>query len=90
MWVQTGGDFTISNPSNNYAVCFYVDGVIVYGASGCHYTANTPSDGTFVDGGEENSLSGVAVGDHTVQTFLYTDDGTPVYNYNISYHVYKP
>jgi len=93
MWVQTGADFTISNPSDNYAVCLYVDGVNVDtadGTRGCHYTANTPSDGTFVEGGEENSLSGVTVGNHTVQTFLWTDDGTPVYNYNISYHVYKP
>ncbi len=91
MWVQSGG---ASSASNNYAVCLYVDGVNVAtsgdGSNGCHYTENTPSDGTFIEAGEENTLSGVALGDHTVQTFLYTNNGTPVSFYNISYHVYKP
>ena len=91
MWVQTGG---ASTPSNNYAVCLYVDGVNVDtfgdGSNGCHYTEDTPSDGTFIEAGEENLLSGVALGTHTVQTFLYTNNGTPVNYYNISYHVYKP
>ena len=90
MWVQTGN---ANAEHNNYAVCLYVDGVNVdkYDSSnGCNYTEDTPSDGTAVEGSEENSLSGVALGSHTVQTFLYTNNGTPVFNYNISYHVYKP
>ena len=87
MWVQTGG---ASATSNNYAVCLYVDGVAVGGTNGCHYTEDTPSDGTFIEAGEENLLSGVGVGPHTVQTFLWTNKGTPVANYNISYHVYEP
>jgi hypothetical protein len=75
----------------------YVDdaGVDTYdgsngGGNGCHYTENTPSDGTFIEAGEENLLSGVGAGPHTVQTFLYTNNGTPVYFYNISYRVYEP
>ena len=90
MWVQTGNSTTASN---NYVVCLYVDGVSVYVSdrtNGCHYTANTPADGTFVEGSELNQLSGVKVGNHTVQTFLYTENGARVYNYNIAYHVYKP
>jgi hypothetical protein len=93
MWVQTGG--TPSSASNNYAVCLYVDtvnvGTVGDGSYGCHYTENTPSDGiTFIEAGEENLLSGVALGAHQVQTFLYTNYGTPVEYYNISYRVYKP
>jgi hypothetical protein len=90
IWVQTGDRFSTSN---NYAVCLYVDGVSVDSSNisnGCHYTENTPSDGTFVEGSELNQLSGVSIGSHTVQTFLYTNDGTAVYNFNISYQVYKP
>lgn len=90
IWVQTGLSTT---ESNNYVVCLYVDGVSVYESdhtNGCHYTADTPADGTFVEGSGLNQLSGVKVGNHTVQTFLYTENGTHVYNYNIAYHVYKP
>jgi len=90
IWVQTGGTLSVSN---NYAVCLYVDGVSVDASNisnGCHYTENTPSDGTFVEGSELNQLNGVSLGSHTVQTFLYTNNGTAVYNFNISYHVYKP
>jgi hypothetical protein len=60
------------------------------GSNGCHYTEDTPSDGTFIEAGEENLLSGVGAGPHTVQTFLYTNNGTPVFFYNISYRVYEP
>ena len=91
MWVQTGG---ASTPSNNYATCLYVDDAAVDttgdGSNGCHFTEDTPSDGTFIEAGEEDLLSGVGAGPHTVQTFLYTTNGTPVFNYNISYRVYKP
>lgn len=90
IWVQTGSSTT---GSNNYVVCLYVDGVSVYvpdHTNGCHYTADTPADRTFVEGSGLNQLSGVKVGSHTVQTFLYTENGTHVYNYNIAYHVYKP
>ena len=90
MWVQTGGTNT---PSNNYAVCLYVDDVPVStsdGSNGCHYTEDTPSDYTFIEAGEENLLSGVGAGSHTVQTFLWPTNGTPVFNYNISYRVYEP
>jgi hypothetical protein len=90
MWVQTGN---ASATSNNYAVCLYVDTIPVdtYDVSnGCHYTEDTPSDGTFIEAGEEDLLSGVGPGPHTVQTFLGTNGGTPVYNYNISYRVYEP
>ncbi|MGC2513505.1 MAG: hypothetical protein WA383_03215 [Terriglobales bacterium] len=90
MWVQTGG---ASTPSNNYATCLYVDDVAVDtsdGSNGCHFTEDTPSDGTFIEAGEEDLLSGVGPGAHTVQTFLYSTNGTPVFNYNISYRVYEP
>ncbi len=95
MWVQTGNAIVTSN---NYAVCLYVDGSPVSnlpvgtpdGSNGCHYTEDTPADRTFIEAGEEDLLSGVGAGAHTVQTFLGTNGGTPVYYYNISYRVYEP
>src|ERR1700675_1898827 len=65
--VQTGNS---STSPNNYAVCLYVDGVNVDSSdisNGCHYTADTPISG-FVEGVGLNELSGVAAGNHTVQT----------------------
>jgi hypothetical protein len=90
MWVQTG---LSSTSPNNYAVCLFVDGNSVDSSdtsNGCHYTEDTPSTGSFIEGSGLNQLSGVSPGLHTVQTFLYTNNGTPVYNFNISYQVYKP
>jgi hypothetical protein len=90
MWVQTG---LSSTSPNNYAVCLFVDGVNVdssNSSNGCHFTEDTPSTGSFVEGSELNQLSGVSPGLHTVQTFLFSNNGTPVYNFNISYQVYKP
>jgi len=90
MWVQTGLSSTFPN---NYAVCLFVDGINVdssNGANGCHFTEDTPSTGSFIEGSELNQKSGVSRGLHTVQTFLFSNNGTPVFNFNILYQVYKP
>jgi hypothetical protein len=90
MWVQTGLSSTFPN---NYAVCLFVDGVNVQstdGSNGCHYTEDTPSTGSFVEGSELNQKSGISPGLHKVQTFIFSNNGTPVYNFNILYQVYKP
>ena len=70
-----------------------VDGTLVCtsdGSNGCHYAVEIPSDGRFVEANELNSLSGVALGFHTVQTFVWSDNGAGGGFYNIRYAVYRP
>lgn len=88
--VQEGGG---SVASNTGAVALEVDGSLVCNSdpsNGCHYALRIPPDGRFGEANELNSLSGVAAGAHTVQTFVYADDGASGGFYNIRYAVYRP
>lgn len=88
--VQSGGGSTASNSG---AVALSVDGTIVCtsdASNGCHYAAEIPSDGRFVEDNELNQLSGVTLGNHTVQTFVWSDNGAVGGFYNIRYQVLKP
>jgi len=82
-----------STASNGGAVALEVDGSLVCNSdssNGCHYAVEIPSDGRFVEANELNSLSGVALGAHTVQTFVWSDHGASGAFYNIRYAVYRP
>jgi hypothetical protein len=82
-----------STASNGGAVALEVDGILVCtsdASNGCHYAVEIPSDGRFVEANELNSLSSVALGFHTVQTFVWSDNGASGGFYNIRYAVYKP
>jgi hypothetical protein len=87
MWVETG-NIDLGTP-NNFAICAAVDGVFFENGT-CYYTANTPSDFSFVTGTRSDTIGGISAGTHTVQTFIYSNNGTAVQQYNISYRVYKP
>jgi len=87
MWVETGNT-SIGTP-NNFALCASVDGVFIENGA-CYYSADTPNDASFVTGTRSDTRGGYAVGSHTVQTYIYTNNGTPVQQYNVSYRVYKP
>jgi hypothetical protein len=87
IWVETGNTTTNGSP-NNFAVCAEVDGGDLSG--GCFYAANTPDDGSFVTGTRSDSNGGYTHGNHTVQTFLFTNNGAPVQKFNVTYRVYKP
>lgn len=87
MWVETGNTNTNGTP-NNFAICTEVDGTFLQG--NCFYSANTPNDLSFVTGTRSDQSSGWSHGNHTIQTFIFTNNGTPVQQYNITYHVYKP
>jgi hypothetical protein len=87
MSVETGLTTTLGSP-NNFALGAAVDGSFLDGAQ--YYVANTPNDGSFVTGTRSTSGSGFLHGFHTVQTFIFSNNGAPVQQYNITYHVYKP
>lgn len=83
-WVATNG----STASNNFAICFYVDGSVI--PNGCYYTNDTPSDGTFDQGGTSSWDIGVTAGHHTVATVVYSNNGCNYQEYQFQYLVYKP
>jgi hypothetical protein len=62
------------NVDGNYNTCPFMDA----GASNSFYTAATAT----------GYLTGLAAGNHTVRTFLYTSNGTAIYNFDIAYHEY--
>jgi hypothetical protein len=82
-WIQTGAG---STSANEFAICFYVDGVAV---NGCYYNGSTPADSTFVMGTVSQGKT-VPHGNHTVQTFLYSQQGAFMNFYNFTYKIFKP
>jgi len=86
MWVDNylsgGGSL------NSITICLYVDGVQT---SGCAYeTSETPPDGSHNHASTSQPLSGLAPGNHTVQTYFYSNEGAFVEYYTTNYRVYKP
>jgi hypothetical protein len=72
---------------NLYTVGFYLDGV----ANGDEQIlGSTPSDGTYLMGATSEFQTKVAVGTHTVQTYVYSLDPTYVFNYTTNFQVYVP
>ena len=82
-WIQTGAG---STTFNEFALCFYVDGVAV---NGCYFNGSTPSDSSFVMGTASQGKS-VPHGSHTVQTYIYSLNGAFMNAYNFTYRIYKP
>jgi len=86
MWVQNFGGTTTGN---NFELCLYVDGAPANG--GCPgYVGQTPSDGSALMGTSSQSLSGVAAGSHTVQTYVWSRYGCTAQYGHFTYNVYKP
>ena len=54
----------------------------------CPFLGVIPSDGTYVAGSFAQNTS-VSPGTHTVQTFVYTDNGANRSIYEIQYQVYR-
>jgi len=71
-----------------FTVGFYLDGV----ADGDEQIVGSiPLSGTYMVGATSESQTGVAVGTHTVQIYIYAREQTgSVYNYNTNFRVYKP
>jgi hypothetical protein len=53
-------------------------------------TGETPSDTSYVQNSSSQAVTGLAVGDHTVQTHFLTTNGAKVAYYNSNYRAYKP
>ena len=86
MWVQNGG---ASTTGNQFEICLFVDGVIAN--TQCEgYAGVTPSDGTYLLGSTSQSLSGLALGTHTAQTYFWSRNGCTAFYGKFNYRVYKP
>jgi hypothetical protein len=81
--VQVAG----STDGNLWAICTKIDGVDL-SQPGCPFLGDIPN-GTFGSGSFSQGASGIAHGQHTLQTFLYSDDGATIYNYRFTYSLYK-
>jgi hypothetical protein len=85
MWVENGGEtFSV----NYNVICLYVDGIPA-GSCGAG-TGETPSDGSYVQNSTSQAVTGLAHGNHTVQTWFLTNQGAKLGYYNANYRVYKP
>ncbi len=74
---------------NRWAICTAVDGNYM-DQPDCPYLGYVSSDGSYLAGSFVQNMSGVTAGKHTLQTFLYTDDGATLSIYNIVYRLYTP
>lgn len=85
MWVENGGEtFSV----NYNVICLYVDGTpSPFCGAG---TGETPSDGSYVQNSTSQAVTGLAHGNHTVQTWFLTIYGAQLGYYNANYRVYKP
>src|SRR5271169_6284893 len=82
MRVQNFGGTTTGN---NFDLCLYVDGKAV--DTYCFgYAGVTPSDGSVLMGSSSQSLSGVAAGSHTVQTYFWSAGGCVVQYRHFTYN----
>jgi hypothetical protein len=84
MMVQFGSGVNGETPGP-WAICLNVDG----NYNACPYYDDGHNNGFFTTGTATGFLTGLSPGNHTVQTFLYTSNGTTVYNYDVAYHSYS-
>ena len=85
MWIDFHGN---GGSGNAAAICLVVDGVQT---AGCPFEAlEVPPDGSRIIGSLSQPLSGVAPGNHTVQTFAYASGGAFVQFFTANYRVYTP
>jgi hypothetical protein len=74
---------------NKWAICTAVDGNFMAQPL-CPFLGILPADSSFVGGSFAQTMSGLAPGGHSVQTFIYTDSGANLSIYEITYRVYRP
>jgi hypothetical protein len=67
-----------------WAICLNVDG----NYNTCPYMNNGANNGFFTAATATGYISTLPAGNHTVQTYLYTSNGTTIYNFDIAYHEY--
>ena len=78
----------ISPPAGtNWAICPVVDGNYINPP--CPFQGNLADTSSFVTGNGQSNFQ-VATGTHTVQTQVYTDQAAGLYNWQVTYTLYKP
>ena len=83
--VQIGGTGT---DNNAFQLCQSLDGNFL--APGCYVMGTVPFAGPPIFAYSSQTVSGVAVGPHTVRSSLETEYGAALAFYNMTYRVYKP
>ena len=76
-----------STDSNSWAICMQVDGAFL-SQPPCPFLGQVPN-GPFGSGSFTQEKTGLAPGDHTFQTFVYTANGASRGIYNIIVRVYQ-
>lgn len=75
---------------NGVALCSQVDGQFMEEPESCPYLADLPGDGAFHALDWTANMSKVAPGKHTLQSQIYSDQGIGLFEYEITYRLYKP
>jgi hypothetical protein len=83
--VQQGGEEFTKNFSE---LCLVVDGT--KGDACLFQNAATPTNGTFANVVQGDIFTGLATGNHTVQTVFLSNQGAAVGYFYITYQVYEP
>lgn len=74
---------------NGAGLCTYLDGVAMP-PQGCPSVGTVPADDSFAAYSFEFAQSAITAGKHTVQSFVFTDDGARRSRYLITYRLYTP
>ena len=85
--VQVGGDVTSDNV---VSLCAEVDGQLMDEPEGCPFLGEVNWDGLYHVLDWTANMSKVAPGKHTIQSQIYSNYGIDLYEYNITYRLYKP
>jgi hypothetical protein len=76
-----------SSAGNEVQINFMLDGKSLTLAQ---QVGEVPTDGSFVVFSATELEKAIAAGSHTVQTLVYSVDGTTVWDYSTNYQVFKP
>ncbi len=80
---SSGGGLT----DDNRALCLLLDGAIV---GACAYDGEDAADGSYSGISAIQVISGLGVGNHSMSSLIYSQEGTTVYTTSNVYSVYKP
>ena len=85
MLVQNGGTTATGNVNR---ICLYVDGKP--GPNCDEFAGETSADGRFTNATNSDIVSDLKPGNHTVQMYFWSSQGTTAAHYEVNYHVYEP
>lgn len=87
-WLEVRNPLGGARSGNGVDGCLYVDGV---GDGHCGLIDDeAPPDGSWAQATSSHHTSGVGLGNHTVQTFIFCNSGCDLAYFHVNYRVYKP